>query len=65
MGYRRALKLYVAVQIFGFITKLRFKNNYIEQIDIQKRNIWQQSHSTGCMTEHVESRCSEMKQLET
>ena len=41
------------------------QNNCIEQNDIQKGSIWQQSHSTGCMAEYGESHCSEMKQLKT
>ena len=41
------------------------QNDCIEQNDIQKDKIWQQSHSTGFMAEHGESHWSDMKQLET
>jgi len=40
------------------------QNGCKKQNDIQKGQIRQQSHSTGCMAEYEESYGSEMKQLE-
>ena len=66
MGFGRALTLFLAIQIYGFIGhRTVLHKDCTKGNDRRKGKIWRMSNSTGCMIEYGKSYYSKTKQYET